>query len=352
VLTAAAIVVSSTAFAQDTSVIEKIATYKGADRQKILVDGAKKEGELTFYSTMIVDQAQRPLVKGFEAKYPFIKVRHSRDNPPQMLQKLLAESRAKNYVTDVFESTALELPVRKADINRPYWSPQAAAYPDARKSPDGYYVPTRYSYLGPCYNTNLVKAGEVPKTREDLLDPKWKGKLAWSSTVIGSILFITSVRHSMGEERALDYLKKLSKQNVAPIAAANRTVVDRVIAGEYAICLDSFLHHPIISAKKGAPVAPLPMDPVTTLVSSVMLPKAPPHPHAAMLFIDYILSVEGQKVLQSANYFPAHPDVPAAEGLSKIVPSNIGMKSNFIGPETLVSELPKSRKLFQQLFSN
>jgi iron(III) transport system substrate-binding protein len=267
-----------------------------------------------------------------------------------MLQKLMAESRANNFVSDVFESTGLEVPARRANIVRPYWSPAADAYPAERKSPEGYYVPTRYSYLGACYNTDLVKPADAPKTFQDLLDPKWKGKMAWSSTVIGSVLFITGVRNFMGEEKALDYLTKLAAQDIAPIASTNRAVVDRIIAGEYAICLDSFLHHPIISAKKGAPVAPQPMEPVITLVSSVMLPKAPPHPYAAMLFIDYLLSEDGQKVLRAADYFPAHPNVPAAEELNKIVPSKIGLKNNFIGPEKLAGEIAKSRGIYQKLF--
>ena len=118
------------------------------------------------------------------------------------------------------------------------------------------------------------------------------------------MLFITGVRNFMGEEKALAYLQKLAKQDIVPIASANRVVVDRVMAGEHALCLDAFLHHPIISARKGAPVAPLPLDPVLTVVSSVMLPKAPPHPYAAMLFIDYLLSKEGQARLQGADYFP------------------------------------------------
>ena len=173
------------------------------------------------------------------------------------------------------------------------------------------WAPSRFSYLGPCYNTNLVKPDEVPKSYDDFLDPKWKGKIAWSSTVIGAMLFITGVRNFMGEEKALAYLQKLAKQDIVPIASANRVVVDRVMAGEHSLCLDSFLHHPIISARKGAPVAPLPIDPVLTVVSSIMLPKAPPHPYAAMLFIDYFLSKEGQQRLQAADYFPAHAEVLA-----------------------------------------
>lgn len=327
------------------------ATYRGPDRQQRLIDGAKNEGQVTVYSSMIADQALRPILNGFEAQYPFIKPQYVRDDPPQQLQKVMAESRAGRMVVDVLESTGLEIPVRAANINQTFWSPEIKGYSPERRDPENYWAPTRFSYLGACYNTNLVKPGDLPKSFDDLLDPKWKGKIAWSSTVIGAMLFITGVRNFMGEERALTYLKKLATQNIAPIASANRVVVDRVMAGEYALCLDSFLHHPIISARKGAPVAPLPLEPVLTVMSSVMLPKAPPHPHAAMLFIDYLLSKGGQAKLQGADYFPAHLDVPASRDLDRIVPQKIGLKENFITPAKMNSNLARSRALYQELFA-
>lgn len=327
------------------------AMYRGPDREQCLIEGARKEGQVTVYSSIIVDQALRPILNGFEAKYPFVKPQYVRDDPPQQLQKVMAESRAGRMVVDVLESTGLEVSVRAANINQPFWSPQTEAYAPERRDPENYWAPTRFSYLGACYNTNLVKSGEAPKSFEDFLDPKWKGKIAWSSTVIGAILFITGVRNFMGEEKALTYLQKLATQDIAPIASANRVVVDRVMAGEYALCLDAFLHHPIISARKGAPVAPLPLDPVLTVVSSVMLPKAPPHPYAAMLFIDYLLSKEGQERLQAADYFPAHPGVPASPDLDRIVPQKIGLHVNFIPPAKMNADLARSRALYQELFA-
>jgi ABC-type Fe3+ transport system substrate-binding protein len=280
-----------------------------------------------------------------------VKPQYVRDNPPEQLQKVMAEARSGRMVVDVLESTGLEVPVRAANINQPFWSPETEAYGKEHTDPEHYWSPTRFSYLGACYNTNLVKPGDLPKSFQDLLDPKWKGKIAWSSTVIGAMLFITGVRNFMGEEKAREYLTKLATQNVAPIASANRVVVDRVMAGEYALCLDAFLHHPIISARKGAPVAPLPLDPVLTVVSSVMLPKSSPHPHAAMLFIDYLLSKEGQAKLQGADYFPARPDVPPSPDLDKIVPRKIGLKENFIPPAKMNADLPKSRELYRELFA-
>jgi iron(III) transport system substrate-binding protein len=327
-----------------------IAIYHGADREQRLIEGAKKEGQVTVYSSMIADQALRPILDGFQDKYPFMKAQYLREDPPQLLQKMMAETRANRTVADVVESTGLEVSARAGNLIQPFWSPEGDAYPMEHRDPNNYWAPTRFSYLGACYNTDLVKPDEAPKSFDDLLDPKWKGKLVWSSTIVGSILFITGVRTFMGEEKAAIYLQKLAAQNVVSVASANRVIVDRVMAGEYAICLDSFLHHPIISARKGAPVAPLPFDPVVTLVSSVVLPKNPPHPYAAMLFIDYLLSKDGQLKLQGADYFPAHPDVKASADLDKIVPHKIGLRENFISPEKMNAELGKSRELYQRLF--
>jgi ABC-type Fe3+ transport system substrate-binding protein len=326
------------------------AMYRGPDREQRLLEGARKEGQVMVYSSMIADQALRPLIDGFQKKYPFMKPQYVRDDPPQQLQKMMAEARSGHMVADVLESTSLEVPIRAANINQPFWSPEIEAYAPERRDPQNFWAPTRFSYLGACYNTNLVKPADLPKSFDDYLDPKWKGRTVWSGTVIGAMLFITGVRNFMGEEKARGYLEKLAKNDIVTIPSANRVIVDRVMAGEYALCLDAFLHHPIISARKGAPVAPLPLDPVLTVVSSVMLPKAPPHPYSAMLFIDYLLSKDGQARLRDAEYFPARPDVPALPDLDKIVPHKIGLKENFIDPVKINKELPKSRAIYQELF--
>jgi iron(III) transport system substrate-binding protein len=344
------LMVTSAPASAQTASADNPAMYRGPDREQRLVEGARKEGQVTVYSSMIVNQALRPLVAGFEAKYAFLKAPYVRDDPAQQLQKLMAEARSGHLVADVVESTGLEDPMRAADIDQPFWSPEIEAYEPSRRDPNNFWAPTRFSYLGACYNTNLVKPADVPKSFEDFLDPKWKGKMAWSSDTIGALLFITGVRNFMGEDKAVVYLAKLAPQDIAPIAAANRVTVDRVIEGEYAMCLDAFLHHPIISARKGAPVASLPLDPVLTVVSSVMLPKAPPHPYAAMLFIDYLLSKDGQERLQGADYFPARPDVPASPDLDKVVPHKIGLHENFISPFKMNTMLPRSRELYNELF--
>src|SRR5215213_2570432 len=119
-----AMLASSAGQAVAQSAGDNPATYRGPDREQRLIEGAKKEGQVTVYSSMIADQALRPILNGFEAKYPFVKPQYVRDDPPQQLQKVMAESRAGRMVADVLESTGLEVPVRAANINQPFWSPE------------------------------------------------------------------------------------------------------------------------------------------------------------------------------------------------------------------------------------
>ena len=331
--------------------VDEIAMYKGHDRQQRLLEGAQKEGgQVTIYSSMIVDQALRPLLDGFQVKYPFMKPQYVREDPPQQLQKISAEARANRRVGDVVESTGIETSIRAANLNQQFWSPELEAYAPDRRDPENYWAPTRMSYIGACHNTNLVKSAEAPRSFEDVLDPKWTNKLVWSGNIFGGVLFIIGARNFMGEAKADAYLERLSRQNIVNVPSANRTVVDQVLAGEYTICLDAFLHHPIISARKGAPVASIPWDPIITMASSVMLPRSAPHPHGAMLFIDFLLSKEGQSKLQGADYFPARPDVPANVDLDAVVPRKLGMKENFITPARFAADVKKSREIYERLF--
>ncbi len=138
-LVVAAIVTSSIgpAVAQSVPPGDNPATYRGADREQRLLDSARKEGQVTVYSSMIADQALRPILNGFQAKYPFVKAQYVRDDPPQQLQKVMAEARAGRMVVDVLESTGLEVPVRAAGINQPFWSPESEAYPIDHRDPRG-----------------------------------------------------------------------------------------------------------------------------------------------------------------------------------------------------------------------
>lgn len=330
---------------------EEIGMLSGPDRQKILEDGARKEGKVTVYSGMIVDQALRPITESFMKKYPYIKAEFWRADSNKIVQKILAEARAKSMVADVGESTSLSEPLIRAGVVAPFKSPSVINFPKEYVDPKNLWGATRLSYFGAAYNTKAITAADAPKTYEDLLDPKWKGKLAWrDGSDSGSSLFVTNIIMLMGNQKGEDYLKKLAKQNIVNFTGSARTLVNRVMEGEYPIALNIFLHHPVISAQKGAPVAALPLEPVPSLNGTVLFIKGSQHPHAAMLLIDFMLSKEGQQTLAGANYFPANPDVDINPVLQPIVPKKAGLKENFITPEKVFQLNDKSETLLKKYF--
>jgi iron(III) transport system substrate-binding protein len=330
----------------------EILRYTGVDREQKLLEGAKKEGQVVIYSAMIVNQALRPLVEGFMKKYPFIRAIYWRADSESLTQKIAAEAQANNVVADLLEGTGIGEFVADANLALPYVTPMLDAYPPKYSDPNGLWTATRLSYYAIAYNTKLVAADKVPRTYEDLLDPQWRGKLAWRiGSASGAPLFLTNLRLAWGEEKARAYLMKLREQKIINFGAGSaRTLVDRVIAGEYPIALQIFAHHPLISKDKGAPVNTQLLAPVPVTAATMVIPKGLRHPHAAMLMVDYILSAEGQKKLLDAEYFPARPDIPPLARLTSIVPKNTNTPEQFVGPSLLNSYNESSERIYEELF--
>src|SRR3954447_16570063 len=330
---------------------EEIFNYKGSDREQLLIEGAKKEGQVVLYSGLIVNQMLRPLTVGFMKKYPFVKMTYWRADSEELLPKLSAESRANSNVGDLFEGSGGGEIAVEAGLTLPFYSPMLGDSPKIYRDPKGHLAPPRLSYFSIAYNTKMVPADKVPKTYDDLLDPQWKGKMAWPYANTGRYLFLISLRLAWGEERALAYFGKLSAQKIINFASGSaRTLVDRVIAGEYPIAINIYAHHPLISAGKGAPVNAQLMDPVPSASGSLAVLKGAKHPHAAMLLTDFILSREGQQIMAAAEYFPAHPEVEPQPQLASIVPRKAGVPENFISPQQLKDGLESTDKIIQQLF--
>ena len=329
----------------------EIALLTGPDRQKILEEGARREGAVMIYSGIITDQALRPLVEGFPRHYPFIKAEFWRGDSRPIVQKILAEERAGSVIGDVLEGTGLSQALVAAGVLEPFTSPELASMPEDHRDPNHLWAPTRMSYFGAAFNTRLVKAEEAPRSYEDLLDPKWKGKIAWvTEAQEGMPIFITNLRLAWGEEKAEAYVKRLAQQKLIPFGESGRALVNRVMDGEYPLALAIFLHHPLISARSGAPVDSIPMDPVSSLAGTVVLPKNVPHPHSAMLLIDFLLSKDGQEVLARSDYFPSNPQVKPAEYLRRIVPGTIGMQEKFLRPEVWAAESERTQALYEKYF--
>jgi ABC-type Fe3+ transport system substrate-binding protein len=325
--------------------------YKGADRANVILDGAKKEGKLVFYSSMIVNQALRPITQAFMAKYPSVKVEFWRGSGRGIVQKVLAELRAKSLQADVIESSGIAGAFMAAKVLAPFHTPESAPYPADYRQPAGFYVASRISYFGTAYNTKLVKKIDLPKTYADLLDSKWKGKIAWrAGSESGAPLFIGNIIQLMGKAKGEGYLKKLAKNKIVNYSGSARALVDRTGQGEYSMAINIFSHHPLISQKKGAPLDLATLDPIPSILSTIVIPKGVQRPHAAMLFTDFFLSKEGQTVLAKANYFPPHPDIQPSKMLSKAIPKNNNMREKAFSPELLFSTRGHSNALFKKLF--
>jgi len=330
-----------------------ILTYSGADRSAKLLAGAKKEGQLTIYTALTVNQAVRPLITGFTKKYPFIKMEYWRGSSRKIAQKVLAEIRADSLVAGVLEGSGLSQIMIKAKAVAKFSTPSIDGVPKQFRDPSGLSVPSRFSYFGTAYNTKIVPVGSQPKTYQDLLDSKWKGKIAWRiGSETGAPLFITNIRHALGEKKATAYFEKLSAQGVVNFRGSARTLVNRVVQGEYPLAIQIFAHHPVISAKKGAPVAVQMMNPVPSVNGSIMVPKGSKHPHAAMLFIDFYLSAEGQNVLKKARYFPVVASIQPRKELTPIVPRLAGTQENYVSPAKLFANRKQSNAIFKKYFKH
>jgi iron(III) transport system substrate-binding protein len=313
-----------------------------------LIAKAKQEGQLTYYTDLIVNQIVRPLTSAFEAKYG-IKVNYVRGDSQVNSLKLLNEKKTGRMMADVFGLTS-GLPVLiKAGVARQFKAVNAAELPAKYRDPDGYWVSANVFVLTPGINTNLVPADKRPKTYDDLLAPMWKDKIAMKpNDLSGAPGFIGNILTSMGEQRGMDYLRKLSKQNIKLVNASARAILNQVIGGEYAMALQIFDHHAAISAAKGAPVDWLPLNPATVTPDLVALTQGAPHPNAGLLFVDFMISKEGQEIFRKAHYLPSRAEVPPL--VEKLIPEKGGFTATVLTPTMVDKEYDHWDNVAKQLF--
>jgi ABC-type Fe3+ transport system substrate-binding protein len=329
--------------------VEDVALMKSANREKLLIEGAKKEGKVSFYTGLIVDQVVRPVKDAFEKEYPFLQLEFFRANSERLAQRVLSEYQAKRYEVDIISGSAATTMLQRASVMQRFYSPPIAEYPRELKDPNGFWGSTNVYFMTLGYNTRMVKAGELPKSYEDLLNPRWKGQMMWStSRGSGAPQFIGNMLISMGQEGGKAYVQKLKQQNIAKSTASARQILDLVIAGEYPMAIQIFNHHAYISKAAGAPVEWQPLEPVTATNNSIGLAKNAPHPYASMLFLDFVLSRKGQRVFQAANYLPAHPEVPALQ--ADLKPGVRFKKANYLSPEILYDKSNEWSDYFEKEF--
>ena len=314
-----------------------------------LVEAARKEGTVVWYTSFVESQAARPLAAAFEKKYPGMHVQLVAGTATDLLTKLLAEARAGSVRADVHHGGSSVWPLVKAGAVVPYMPEEAAAYPPALRDPNGLWTADVLYFLVPAINTETLPPAKAPKSFADLLDPQWRGRIAWTTQMTqgGAPGFIGTVLQSMGEDAGMAYLRKLSAQHIVNVPANQRVVLDQVIAGEYPIALSTFINHSSISQRDGAPVQALPLDPVTETLDTLMLLKGP-HPNAGKLFLEFSLSEEGQNVFRKAGYIPARPDVPSEP--PELKPDAGHFRAIVLSPELVEENMAHWIAIYNELF--
>jgi iron(III) transport system substrate-binding protein len=311
-----------------TSLALSVPVPASALEDEALIEGAKKEGSLVFYTSMTADQAQRVL-DAFKAKYPFVQPKIFRAVGERLLTKIMTEAQIGRYEFDAVQSAESQAYfLKKKNLLLKYVSPEVKNIRKPFFDRDGYWAAV---YIMPnviAYNTYMVKPNEVPKTDDDLLNPKWKSKMAMDHTK--PEWFAWKLKR-MGPEKGLAYMKKLGAQEFRLYPGLS-LITNLLAAGEFPLVLNTYLHTVEEIKRKGGPVDWTAQDPVFTKFQPLGIGAKASHPNAAKLFTNFMFSEEGQKIIASFGRVPTRLGVATTvEGLDKLkyVIDDIGAGDDF-----------------------
>lgn len=323
--------------------VAEIAQNKGADRQAFLERGAKGEGEFMWYTSLSNRESQR-ILDLFEKRYPHIKTKLTRLTSERVVERYTTEFRAGRFIADSIDVGDFELELlRRKGMLQAYYTPIAANFDKRLLQPESYWVATRFAFIVLGYNTNLVKSTEVPTRYEELLEPKWKGKITIERNY--TEWFMTLMQH-WGQERGRAFFQRLGKHGLR-VRTGQTLMAQLIAAGEDPLVV--ITNHSIAPLQRqGAPVDWVSLEPVVGKTPASALAKNAPHPHAAMLFLDFFLSKEGgQKVVRDIQRIPVHPEVsPDPARLRQ------GFEFLIVDPVKYLDQIGSYQKLWQDWILN
>jgi iron(III) transport system substrate-binding protein len=328
---------ASAAWGQTPARNSAIYTYDGADRTERLAAGARKEGALVVYTSLATSESV-PLTQAFEKKYG-VKVELWRSLSDQVAQRVIKEARARRHSVDVVETNGpvLEALAREKVLAR-FFSPHVADIPAWGVPAHGLWVSDRIDLFVVAYNTNKVRREELPATYEGLLDPKWKGRIALEAT---DQEWLSGLARHWGEKRALEFFRKLVAMR-PDVRRGHVLLSEMVAAGDVLVSLTNYASNADSMKRQGKPIDWKPVEPVIGRPQALGLAAAAPHPNAALLFADFVLSPEGQHLFDSMGRFPA-----SAKVRSKLVTFPYLM----LDPVALIDEDEKWLKHWNELVS-
>jgi iron(III) transport system substrate-binding protein len=269
-----------------------------------LIDAAKKEGGLVFYTTMDI-QNSKPLLDGFTKKYPFIKGDLVRLGGTAMVSRIMTEAQAGANRFDVAVGISPSFtPMRERNLIMPYLSPEYANLYDDLHDAKGYWTTVYLNTLVLGYNTKVIGRNDLPKSYDDLLKPQYKQKFIID--IENHDVFV-ALSKEWGQEKAINYFRGLAKQEPV-FLRGNTNRANFVSVGERSM---TFVYAQVIERMKqtGAPVDWIPLEPVAVELNVAMLSAKAAHPNAGKLFIDYLISKDGQEFLKTFRRIGPRKDV-------------------------------------------
>ena len=314
-----------------------------------LVEAARKEGRVVWLTTQIISELAVPLAAAFKGAYG-IEVAVARGTPRLTGERLVQAARTPQTGIDVVDGRSAIPHLKRAGLLASLPAGTTYGLPPEMIDRDGFWVATNVFHNAVVVNTELVPPARRPGTLDDLLRPEWTGRMVWSgqSTLSAGAGFIGAMLRDKGEARGKAYLEQLGRQQIASHDVPSRQIIEMVIAGQHELALQVFHTQAAVSAAGGAPVAWLPLEPLTGSVTAVAITRQAPHPAAARLFVDFLLSRAGQEIFRDADTVPVLPEVAPKDPALR--PANGRPRTVFFTPEEVEAGMGEWQALRGELF--
>lgn len=315
---------------------DDILNYQGPDREKRLIEQARREGTVSLYTSLAPTESQ-PIAQAFEKKYG-VKVDLWRSQSERVVQRVLSEARAGRHTVDVVATNGPEMEsLAREKVLTTYFTPHAVDLPAESIPKHRLWMPDRLQFFVVGYNTNLVKREDLPKSIRGFADPKWKGKLAIEA---GDYEWMATLVKKWGEPEGMAFFRKLSELR-PDVRKGHPLLAQLISAGEVAVCLTAYSANIETLKRKGAPIDYAPIDAIAR-PQGMGISRNAPHPAAALLFADFMLSAEdGQRLYESMGRPPVNRKVKSKLSDFEYVFLDVG---------TVLDESEKWDKLWQELF--
>jgi ABC-type Fe3+ transport system substrate-binding protein len=275
-----------------------------------LLDAAKQEGEIVYYASMNLTEAN-VLITEFEKRYPPIRVKLNRTGSEKLLTKVLTEDRTKQNFADVIQTVEFSMHVlKRTGVLARYMPPANALFPEDFKE-EGYWTTVYYNPYVVAYNTRLAPLRTLPRNYQELLDSKWQGTMMMEGTKAD---WFAGMLQIMGQERGLKYMRDLAKQRPV-IREGHELLAQLVAAGEGLLDINIPAASVERMKEKGAPIDWVSLGVSPAIMVGIGLSKHAPHFNAAKLFLDFVLSRDGQKIMQAPGRLVARRDLASEQSL-------------------------------------